>query len=647
MKKYQKIIYLCYALLSIKLLISNNLFSITSILIISNYFLLKGKISQNRLNKITFFEILCWLFNTIIVLTNDASLWFLGLCNLMWLLTSIKIIEVKNLFHIKNAVLFIFISVGLSSLFNQDIYSNAVHIICCFLSIYSLLIINNYQSSFLYKQLIILFSFIPITLLTFIYIPKVNPWLNLNSNLLNETGLSDKLRPGDISSLVQNEQLVGRVYFGNKIPFPRNRYWRVYVLDQFENNTWKEYEVNKLYLKDDLKTFKSITNNNKYSSEKWILEPSYIRNIPWSGNGSPVNKNLSISSKGLLVIEKPLKERLQYEIVWKNNSWRNNIPNEIDKKVFISENKLLNALGQKWFKESKSKEEIILKAKEYFQENGFRYSVNPGRMNKLNPYDDFLFKRKIGFCEHYASSFTLLMRAANIPSRVVVGYQGGEILTNHQKRPYLLLDNSYAHAWSEVWLDNKGWTRIDPTEWIYPQRIENSNLIIENGPNFNKLVRNFRVRIYNNFSSLELGINSILNKLNLKPVIFSKNIIFNRIITILFFLISVIITLGIFLISQNSYSKDIFKIIISIYLDLLERLNYKIKTGETLIIFSERMSLSFPKISAQIYEISDLYNYYRFLSKKKYPQTILIFFSLVKSQIIVLIYLLFNSKRQQ
>ena len=72
-----------------------------------------------------------------------------------------------------------------------------------------------------------------------------------------------------------------------------------------------------------------------------------------------------------------------------------------------------------------------------------------------------------------------------------------------------------------------------------------------------------------------------------------------------------------------------------------------LKTGETLIIFSERMSLSFPKISAQIYEISDLYNYYRFLSKKKYPQTILIFFSLVKSQIIVLIYLLFNSKRQQ
>ena len=155
------------------------------------------------------------------------------------------------------------------------------------------------------------------------------------------------------------------------------------------------------------------------------------------------------------------------------------------------------------------------------------------------------------------------------------------------------------------------------------------------------------MRIYNNFSSLEFGLNSILNKLNFKPVIFSKNLIFNRIITIVIFLLSLIITLGILLMSQNSKSKDIFKIIINIYLDLLERLNYKIKTGETLIIFSKRMSLSFPKISAQIFKISDLYNYYRFLSKKKYPQTVLVFFSLVKSQIIILIYLLFNSKRQR
>jgi len=447
-----------------------------------------------------------------------------------------------------------FISVGLSSLFSQDIYSNTIHIICCFLLIYSLLIINNYQGSFLYKQLIILSSFIPITLITYIYIPKVNPWLNLNSELITETGLNNKLRPGDISSLVQNEQLVGRIYFGNKIPLPINRYWRVYVLDKFENNTWQEDEVNELNLIDNINFLKPITNKNKYSSEKWILEPSYKRNIPWSGKGLPLDKNLDISSKGLLLLDKPLRERFQYEIVRNYDDWRNNIPNAIDKKVLKSENKLLNKLGQKWFKESKSEEEILLKAQKFFQENGFRYSVNPGRMSKLNPYDDFLFNRKIGFCEHYASSFSLLMRAANIPSRVVVGYQGGEILKNFQKRSYLLLDNSYAHAWSEVWLDNKGWTRIDPTEWIFPERIENTTLIIKNGSKLNKLIRNFRIGIYNKFSTFELGINKIFNKIrfNLKPIIFSNNVFINRFIIIIIFLFSLIITIGILLFSNNS-----------------------------------------------------------------------------------------------
>jgi len=86
---------------------------------------------------------------------------------------------------------------------------------------------------------------------------------------------------------------------------------------------------------------------------------------------------------------------------------------------------------------------------------------------------------------------------------------------------------------------------------------------------------------------------------------------------------------------------------INIYLDLLKGLNYKIYSGETLRIYSERMSLTFPKISNQIYEISDLYNYYRFFSKKKYPQTIFVFFSLIKSQMIVLIYLSFKSNRQK
>ena len=308
----------------------------------------------------------------------------------MWLLTSLKIIEVKNHIRTKNAVIFIFISIGLSSLFNQYIYSNIIYFICSFLLIYSLLNINNYKESNLYKQLIVLITFIPISILTYIYIPKVNPWLNLNPKIVSETGLTNKLNPGDISSLVQNEELVGRIYFGNEIPKPKDRYWRVYVLDQYKNSTWTGKESIKNKDLESLKfTYKNNSNTNV--SESWILEPNYKRKIPWSGKGIPSNEEIGISSKGMLYLNNPLIQRFQYSVITKANNWRKNIPYNYDRKIEISENKLLNRLGKKWYEESSSPEEIISKAEIFFKENRFRYSFKPGMMRKENPYDDFSF----------------------------------------------------------------------------------------------------------------------------------------------------------------------------------------------------------------------------------------------------------------
>ena len=82
-------------------------------------------------------------------------------------------------------------------------------------------------------------SFVPLTLISFLIIPSPKPWLGLNSNNLAITGINNELRPGDISNLVQSEYLVARVFFSNDLPKPEDRYWRVFVLDSFEDNTWK------------------------------------------------------------------------------------------------------------------------------------------------------------------------------------------------------------------------------------------------------------------------------------------------------------------------------------------------------------------------------------------------------------------------
>jgi hypothetical protein len=86
-----------------------------------------------------------------------------------------------------------------------------------------------------------------------------------------------------------------------------------------------------------------------------------------------------------------------------------------------------------------------------------------------DPVDEFLFQTRSGFCEHYASAFTFLMRAAGIPARVVTGYLGGEI---NPVDGYLVVRQSDAHAWTEVWLPNEGWVRVDPTAAVSPLRIE-------------------------------------------------------------------------------------------------------------------------------------------------------------------------------
>ena len=652
MINYQKIIYLVHTLLNSRLLINDNLFHIVIIFLIANYFFLfKGGKTQQDLNKLTLFEIFGWSINTYIVITNNVNLWFSALCNLLWLITSLKIVEVRNNINIKNAVIFLFISIGLSSVFNQDIFSDIIHLICCFLLIYGLLIFNNYKGGLIFKKLITVVAFIPLTFLLYIYLPNVNPWIDFKSTMLGETGVTNKLKPGDISSLVQNEELVGRIYFEEGIPKPEKRYWRVYVLDHFSADTWEETTTNNTNnLEKNFISFKSSPDKNlkSYNSEKWILEPNNIKNLPWSGEGFPDTNELIISSKGSLKLKEPLKKRLQYKIVNNKNFWRKKFSNISEKKIEIDGNKLLTNLGKKWFEQSTNNQEIISKAEYFFRENGFKYTVNPEKMRKNNSYDDFLFNKKSGFCEHFAGSFALLMRAAKVPSRVVVGYQGGQILENYQNQQYLLIDNSYAHAWTEVWLEDKGWTRVDPTEWIAPERIYDSILTTKNNNSFlKKYSRKLNLRFNSNLSKIELKLNNFINKIYLepKPIIFSKNVFINRLFIITIFFITIFTTLKILLIKDYSNKRDLNRHIINFYLNILRRFEYKIQTGETLITFSKRIALKFPEVSDQIYKLSELYNKYRFNPKKNNKQEIDLSLSLLKLEFEILSYVIINSNK--
>jgi len=125
-------------------------------------------------------------------------------------------------------------------------------------------------------------------------------------------------------------------------------------------------------------------------------------------------------------------------------------------------------LAAGWRASQSGNEAIMRAALDYFNREGFQYTLEPPALGVHN-VDDFLFETHKGFCEHYASSFVFLMRAAGVPARVVTGYQGGAY---NSLGNYYIVRQSDAHAWAEVWLRERGWVRVDPTAAIAPARVQ-------------------------------------------------------------------------------------------------------------------------------------------------------------------------------
>jgi transglutaminase-like putative cysteine protease len=125
-----------------------------------------------------------------------------------------------------------------------------------------------------------------------------------------------------------------------------------------------------------------------------------------------------------------------------------------------------------WREETPDDAALIQRTLNWFNQEPFHYALNAPLLGS-QAIDSFLFDTRTGYCEHYAAAFTVMMRMAGIPARIVTGYQGGWY---NADADYFLIRQSDAHAWSEVWLEGSGWTRVDPTAAVSPLRIERGSL---------------------------------------------------------------------------------------------------------------------------------------------------------------------------
>jgi transglutaminase-like putative cysteine protease len=313
---------------------------------------------------------------------------------------------------------------------------------------------------------ILVLTSIPVMILLFVLFPRLDgPLWSLNLGSSGVTGMSDNIRMGSISRLSQSSEVAFRVRFKGKPPPAAQRYWRGMVLWQTDGRNW-EREDSALPAERFLPLVSPLDYEitMETSGQPWLFPLDHVLGPAPS---------LSLNTDGELNTGSPIDTRKTWQLssstavrssVLAGREWEMGLqlPDAISART--------EQLAAQLRGRHRNDAEVVQAALRFFHDQPFIYTLEPPLLSG-DPVDGFLFDTRRGFCEHYATSFVVLMRLADIPSRVVIGYQGGEL---NPLGGHLVIRQSDAHAWAEVWLDKRGWVRVDPTAAVAPERIEHS-----------------------------------------------------------------------------------------------------------------------------------------------------------------------------
>ena len=312
----------------------------------------------------------------------------------------------------------------------------------------------------------------PLAILMWVFFPRISTpfWAVPIDTSGATTGLSDTMSPGDISSLSLSDAIAFRVSFDDAVPEPRDRYWRGLVLTRFNGRSWTGSDPVRSYSARDQIEFVSGRIDYEVTLEPTRQQWLFALDLPreWSYPRSFMGRQQQLASVA------PIDQRIAYSVSSftdyrvnreLSNWWR-------DHYTFLPEasNPRTVELAQQMRAEAASDFDYANAVLEKLNREEFYYTLEPPPLGS-NPVDRFLFDTRRGFCEHYASAFAVMMRSVGIPSRIVLGYQGGEV---NPLGGHLIVRQSDAHAWNEIWLEGEGWRRVDPTAAVAPERIEMS-----------------------------------------------------------------------------------------------------------------------------------------------------------------------------
>lgn len=312
---------------------------------------------------------------------------------------------------------------------------------------------------------------LPLMLVLFVLFPRIpGPLWALPSGAGAHTGLSDSMTPGGIAHLARSGAVAFRVRFKGRIPPPDQRYWRGPVLWTFNGRTWRQGPL--AHVTSDVPRNLQVSGTpTRYTV---FLEPDNAHwllalDMPVSGPtdaaftlADEMRANQRVNKLRAYQVQSYLHYRLHPRpLPQLIRRLALSLPAGIDPRT--------RALVKSWMAAGYRGERLVKRALRYFHDQDFIYTLNPPALHGRNAVDEFMFDTRKGFCEHFASAFTFMMRVGGIPARVVTGYQGGQV---NRDGDYLIVRQADAHAWSEVWLPGRGWVREDPTAAVDPARVQ-------------------------------------------------------------------------------------------------------------------------------------------------------------------------------
>jgi transglutaminase-like putative cysteine protease len=321
---------------------------------------------------------------------------------------------------------------------------------------------------------------IPLATVLFLLFPRLaGPLWGLPVDAGNRTGLSDRMAPGTISELSLDDSVAFRVEFDGAVPLPKQRYWRGPVLARFDGREWSALERRPTHVPHPAGRTVSYLVTLEPSWKPWLFALEMPAGVPIPDVDPGPN---AIAAAGVvtddqrLLAPAPVTQPLRYRMVSApGDGYAPTGPPDAERAENLQmpalpreQNPRTLAFAAELRAAHANDAELVRAVLLWFRTEAFYYTLAPPLYRGPEPVDAFLFDGRRGFCEHFASAFVVLLRAAGIPARVVTGYQGGEV---NPAGGYLIVRQSDAHAWAEALIDGQ-WRRVDPTAAVAPSRIE-------------------------------------------------------------------------------------------------------------------------------------------------------------------------------